>query len=113
VNRRGQTGAASLFAVACLSVLLLLGAALGVVAAMFTAHRSAQAAADLSAIAGASAAAEGGDACGSAARIASANGAALDSCAVSGREVAVTVAVSGPRWLGQSGDMFAEARAGP
>ena len=113
MSRRGEAGAASLFAVACLSVLLLLGAALGVVAAMFAAHRSAQAAADLAAIAGASAAAEGGDACGSAARIAAANGAALDSCAVSGREVAVTVEVSGPRWLGQSGDLFAEARAGP
>jgi secretion/DNA translocation related TadE-like protein len=99
--------------VACLSVLLLLGAAMGVVAAMITAHRSAQSAADLSAIAGASAVGDGGDACDVAARIAAANGAGLDSCAVSGREVTVTVAVSGPRWLGQSGDLLAEARAGP
>ena len=113
MRRRGERGAASLFAVACLSTLLLVGSALGVVAAMVKDHRAAQAAADLSALAGASAAAEGGDACGAAARIATANGGDLDSCAVSGRDVAVTVSVSGPGWLGQSGDLVAQARAGP
>ena len=42
-----------LFVVACVGVLLLVGAALGVVAAMVRAHRQAQAAADLAALAGA------------------------------------------------------------
>jgi len=116
VSRRRLTwerGAASLFAVACLSVLLMVGAALGVVAAMVHAHRVAQSAADLAALAGATEAAEGGDACAAAGRIAAANGADLDACLLSGRDVAVTVTVEGPGWLGQSGDLVAEARAGP
>ena len=111
--RRHDLGAASLLAVACLSVLLLVGAALGVVAAMVHAHRVAQSAADLAALAGASALADGDDGCGVAARIAEANGAALDGCRAVDREVAVTVRVDGPGWLGQSGDLTAEARAGP
>jgi len=106
-------GAASLFAVACLSVLLMVGAALGVVAALVHAHRVAQSAADLAALAAASELAEGGDACAAAGRIAEANGAGLAACGVDGLDVAVTVTVEGPRWLGQSGDLAAEARAGP
>ncbi|MEJ7833106.1 MAG: Rv3654c family TadE-like protein [Nocardioides sp.] len=108
-----ERGASTLFAVACLSLLLLLGAALGVVAAMVTAHRTAQAAADLSAVAAASALARGGDACGAGAEIAAANGASLTSCDVEGRDARVAVVVRGPRWLGQTGDLTAQARAGP
>jgi secretion/DNA translocation related TadE-like protein len=110
---RGERGAASLFAVACLSVLLMVGAALGVVAAMVHAHRAAQSAADLAALAAAAEVADGGDACAVAGRIAAANGAGLEVCEVSGRDVLVTVTVDGPRWLGQSGDLAAAARAGP
>jgi len=116
VSRRrvqGERGAASLFAVACLSVLLLVGSALGVAAAMVHAHRIAQSAADLAALAAASEVADGGDACAAAGRIAVANGAELDACHVSGLDVTVTLTVTGPRWLGQSGDLAAEARAGP
>jgi secretion/DNA translocation related TadE-like protein len=112
-RRRGERGAASLFAVACLAVLLFVGAALGVVAAMVHTHRIAQSAADLAALAAASAVADGLDGCAAAARIAAANGAAVHSCGVSGREVTVGVVVTGPRWLGQSADLEAEARAGP
>lgn len=110
---RGQRGAASLLAVAMLSVLLLVGAALGVVAAMVWAHRTAQAAADLSALAGAAELQEGEDACGAAGRIAGANHASLTSCGVQGEEVVVEVMVTGPRWLGQDADLSARARAGP
>jgi secretion/DNA translocation related TadE-like protein len=111
---RDQRGAASLLAVALLSVLLLVGAALGVVAAMVWAHRSAQAAADLSALAGAAELQEGEDACGAAGRIAGANHARLTSCRVEGQEVVVVeVMVAGPRWLGQDDDLSARARAGP
>jgi secretion/DNA translocation related TadE-like protein len=115
IRRRGhrEGGAASLFAVACLSVLVLVGSALGVVAAMVHAHRVAQSAADLAALAAAAEAAEGGDACAAAGRIAAANGAGLDACQVTGGDVEVVVMVDGPRWLGQSGDLVAEARAGP
>jgi secretion/DNA translocation related TadE-like protein len=110
---RDQRGAASLMAVAMLAVLLLLGAALGVVAAMVRAHRVAQSAADLAALAGATGLQEGGEACPAAARIADANQAAVTSCLVQGEEVVVEVSVDGPRWLGQQGDLSAQARAGP
>jgi secretion/DNA translocation related TadE-like protein len=110
---RCQHGAASLLAVALLSVLLLVGAALGVVAAMVWAHRTAQAAADLSALAGAAELQEGDDACGAARRIADANHASLTACQVQGEEVMVEVLVTGPRWLGQDEDLSARARAGP
>jgi secretion/DNA translocation related TadE-like protein len=100
-------------AVSFLAVLVLIGAALGVVSAMVVAHRSAQAAADLAALAGADAAAQGADPCSAAARVAVANGARLDGCAAGSREVTVEVTVTGPRWLGQPHDLTARARAGP
>jgi len=110
---RGERGSASLFAVSCLAVLLLLGAALGVVAALVRAHRIAQSAADLAALSAAGAVGGGGDPCAAGADTAAANGARLVSCVVAGRDATVRVTVSGPRWLGQDADLSAEARAGP
>jgi len=110
---RDQRGAASLLVVALLSLLLLVGAALGVVAAMFWVHRVAQSAADLAALAGAAELQEGEDACAAASRIAGANHARVASCVVEGKEVLVEVTVAGPRWLGQGADLSARARAGP
>ena len=110
---RGERGSASLLVVALLSVLLLVGAALGVVAAMVWAHRVAQSAADLSALAGAADLQEGEDACASASRIAGANDASLTTCRVQGEVVEVEVTVAGPHWLGQHADLSARARAGP
>lgn len=109
---RGQRGGATVFAVGCAGVLLLLGAALGVVAAILVAHRTAQAAADLSALAAASEVGRA-DPCRRAGDIAVANGARLSSCVVAGRDVEVAVQVAGPRWLGQRSDLTARARAGP
>jgi secretion/DNA translocation related TadE-like protein len=94
-------------------LLLLLGAALAVVTAMVAAHRGAQSAADLVALAAARGVAAGGDGCDVARRIALANGARLASCAVSGRVVDVEVEVPGPHWLGQTADLSARSRAGP
>lgn len=111
--RPTERGAATVLVVACLGVLLLVGSALAVVAAMVTAHRAAQAAADLAALAGATAARDGGDACAAAGSVAAANGARLTRCAPAGAEVAVEVEVPGPRWLGQVHDLSAAARAGP
>ena len=51
--RGDQSGAATLLVMAMAGVLLLLGAALAVVTALVAAHRVAQAAADLAALAGA------------------------------------------------------------
>ncbi len=113
MRRRRERGASTLVVVSLAGLLLWLGAALGVVAAMVAAHRTAQAAADLAALAGAARLADGGDACAEAGAVATANGAALTSCAVDDRDVRVAVEVAGPRWLGQTGDLTAEARAGP
>jgi secretion/DNA translocation related TadE-like protein len=110
---RTERGSATLFAVAVLGVLLLVGAALGVVGAMVHAHRVAQSAADLAALAGAQSLARGADACSAAATVAEANAATVDSCAVEGFDVRLQVTVTGPRWLGQHHDLSAQARAGP
>ena len=111
--RRQERGSATLFAVAMIGVLVLVGAALGVVGAMVHAHRVAQSAADLSAIAGAQARARGRDPCAAAAGVAGANHATLDRCALEGFDLRVQVTVRGPHWLGQHHDLSARARAGP
>jgi secretion/DNA translocation related TadE-like protein len=110
---RGERGSATPFAIACLGLLVVLAGALGVVAAMVHAERRAQASADLGALAGAQALARGADGCSAGEQVVAANGAALTWCRVTGREVRVRVEVLGPRWLGQTGDLTAEARAGP
>jgi secretion/DNA translocation related TadE-like protein len=99
--------------IAMAGVLLLLGAALAVGAAMVAAHRSAQSAADLAALAGARSQSLGHDGCSTAAAVAGDNRARLTACTVSGRVVEVEVEVAGPHWLGQRADLAARSRAGP
>ena len=110
---RGERGAASLLVVSCVALLLLIGCALGVVAAMVRAHRTAESAADLAALAGAAAHQRGEAACAVAGTVADANGAAVDTCTADGADVWVSVTVPGPHWLGQTADLSAQARAGP
>lgn len=110
---RDSRGSVSIMVVAMLGVLLLIGAALGVVAAIVAAHRSAQAAADLAALAGAQAAQRGSDGCAAAAEVLLRPDLHLEGCQVEGQEVRVVVRARGPHWLGQTADLFAEARAGP
>ena len=112
-GRGEERGAAALLALAMCGVLLLVGGALGVAGAMVVDHRRAQAAADLAALAGATALATGGDGCRAADDVARANDAELRECVADGLTVTVRVQVSGPRWLGQRGDLDATARAGP
>jgi secretion/DNA translocation related TadE-like protein len=112
-ERRDERGAVTVLAVAMLGVLLLLTAALAVGEAMIVAHRRAQSAADLAALAGAQAIQQAQDACAAASAVAAANGAELTGCAVETYEVRVTARVSGPRWLGSHADFSGEARAGP
>ena len=90
-------------------VLVGLSAASGLV----TAQRRAQAAADLAALAGATAVPRGADGCAEAARISAANDAVLDACSILAGEVSVQVAVPGPAWPGRRVRVMAEARAGP
>jgi secretion/DNA translocation related TadE-like protein len=106
-------GSATVLVVAVAGLLLVVGLALGVVAAMVRAHRVAQAGADLAALAAAHGLAAGRDGCLDADRIAGANAVRLTSCRVEGRDVVVAVVASGPHWLGQTADLTAEARAGP
>jgi secretion/DNA translocation related TadE-like protein len=94
-------------------MLLLVGAALGVVTAMVRAHRVAQSAADLAALSAATALGRGRDPCAAGADTAAVNGARLVACSLTGREATVRVQVAGPHWLGQAADLSAEARAGP
>ncbi len=110
---RDERGSATPFAIACLGLLLVVAAALGVVSAMVRAHRQAQSAADLAALAAAVAAGRGADGCAAGARLAAANDAVLVSCEMVGREARVVVRVRGPHWLGQTADLAAQARAGP
>ncbi len=114
--RDPDRGAATVLAVALLGLLVLVAHALSVVAALFVAHRTAQSAADLAALAGAAAAAATNrdEPCAAARTVAEANGAHLEQCLGAGRDVAVTVAVTGPRWRGwQAGALRAHSRAGP
>jgi secretion/DNA translocation related TadE-like protein len=110
---RSERGSAGVLALAMLGVLLFTAAGLGVVGAIVHAHRQAQSAADLAALAGATALGRGRDACVEAGATARANDGVLSSCAVVGRDVQVEVTVSGPRWLGQDADLTSAARAGP
>ena len=108
-----EQGAATLIVLALSGLLMFLGLALSGVAAIVLTQRSAQAAADLVALAGASSAVTGADACAAAADIAAANGAALAGCELTGTIVTVAVRVDGPRLVGRRYDVTAEARAGP
>ena len=80
----GQSGSASLLVVTLSGVVLLVGLAAAFVTATAAAHRRAQSAADLAALAGAVARQRGEDACGGAADVARGNGAELTACEVLG-----------------------------
>lgn len=108
-----ERAAATLVVLAFGGLLMFVGLALAGVAAIVLTQRSAQAAADLAALAGASAAGTGADACAVATEIAEANGAALATCELAGSVVTVDVRVDGPRLAGRRYDVTAQARAGP
>ena len=106
-------GAVTVLAVAMLGVLILIASAIAVGEAMVVAHRRAQSAADLAALASAQAIQHARDPCGAAGQVAAANGATLTGCAVEAYVVTISVTVPGPRWLGARGDFGAQAKAGP
>jgi secretion/DNA translocation related TadE-like protein len=112
---RGESGAATVLVVAMAGVLMFVMVGLAAAGGLVTAQRRAQAAADLAALAGASALASisDADACAAAARVAGANAAALEVCSPDGRTVRVTVSVDGPDVPWREVRVTAEARAGP
>ncbi len=109
---RDQSGAATILAVAMMGFLVTVTVAATGVVGVVAAHRRAQSAADLSALAGAAALQDGGDACRRAGSIAARNGAALRRCEVD--DWTVTVVVSRElRLPGSSMELAARGRAGP
>ena len=109
-------GAATVLVVAMAGVLMFIMTGLAAAGGLVTAQRRAQAAADLAALAGASAltgVSGPTDACVAAARVAGANSAVLDSCAPAGWTVRVVVSVPGPDVPWREVRVSAEARAGP
>ncbi len=109
---RHQDGAGTVLAVAMMGLLVTVTVAVSGVVGVVAAHRRAQSAADLSALAGAAALQDGVDPCQRAGSIARRNGAALRSCAVDGWEVTVAV-TSTIRLPGESMELSARGRAGP
>lgn len=110
---RDERGSASMLVVTMAAVLLLISVAAAAVVAVVVAHRSAQAAADLAALAGAQEVQGGGDGCRVAAQVAEANGTRLLECTARPASTSVEVAVDAPRWEGPVVRLRARARAGP
>lgn len=109
---RGQgrdAGSVTVVLVAVVAVALVLAAFLGVVTSARTGRLQAQTAADLSALAAATALRRGGDACATARLVAQRNGASVIACTDEGSGVVRVVAQR--RTVG--GDAAAQARAGP
>lgn len=113
---RDDDGAASVLLLIAMVAVICLGLALGHVGGLFVGHRRAAAAADLAALAGATAHQRDQDACSAAARVADRNGSRLTRCRVQGDDVVVTCSSPVPR--GVLGgllpeEMVGRARAGP
>jgi secretion/DNA translocation related TadE-like protein len=96
--------------VALLTTVALVATAAG---GFVVAHRQAQLGADLAALAGATAARDGGDPCAAARRIAQDNRAELTGCDVDGQDVVVRVQVHRKGPFAVARDLRARARAGP
>jgi secretion/DNA translocation related TadE-like protein len=112
----GDRGGATVLVVAMAGVLMFVVVGLAAAGGLVTAQRRAQAAADLAALAGASALADTSgpeDPCAAADRVAGRNAAVLDACAPDGRAVRITVSVAGPDVPWKAVRVTAEARAGP
>jgi secretion/DNA translocation related TadE-like protein len=110
---RDQRGVATVAAQALTSLLLLVALGSVVAVGLVSAHRRAQSAADLAALAAAHALQHARDPCAAGRQIAAAQDAQLIGCAVHGEEVTVIVTVAGPRLPGGAPPLRARARAGP
>jgi secretion/DNA translocation related TadE-like protein len=109
---RDERGAAVVVGIALTGLLLVVASVCAGSVAIVVAHRRAQAAADLAALAGAGALQRGADPCVAARAIAVRDRAVLTDCLVDGVSVVVATVVVLPRALG-GGDVPARSRAGP
>lgn len=105
-------GSATVFVTLGLAVVLFAGVAVAAISGLVVAHRRAQSAADLAAIAGAGALGTTTDPCAAADLIAAANGAVLESCRLTPEDVTLVISVAGPELVGNLVRLRAEARAG-
>jgi secretion/DNA translocation related TadE-like protein len=112
-RRADERGAGSVLAVAMMGLLVTVTVAAAGVVGVIATHRTAQSAADLAALAGASALQNGGDACGQAAAVADRNRTHLAGCEVEGWNVTVVVTADTARLPGGVLDLRARGRAGP
>jgi len=106
-------GVATVVGVALVALLVLVGLAAATAGGAVLAHRRAEAAADLAALAAAQAIQGQGDPCRVAQRVSQANGAQLRACTIDGWTADVEVAVTGPRLIGLDLSLPARSRAGP
>ena len=113
VRRASQRGSATVLALTVIGALSLAGLLLASVAGVLVAQRRVEAAADLAALAGASALQRGGDGCAAASEVARRNGAENVACRAVGTELRVTVGVETTALPGRSVTVSGQARAGP
>lgn len=109
---RDDRGVGSVLGMAMMGLLVVCTLAVACEVAVVAAHRAAQAAADLAALAAAGALQEGRDPCASAADIAGDNRAALRDCRVDGWNVSVVVVSEAHLPIGRV-ELPARSRAGP
>jgi secretion/DNA translocation related TadE-like protein len=110
---RHEDGAGTVLVVAMMGLVLFVAAVAAGVVAIVAAHRTAQSAADLAALAGAVAMQDGADPCARAQLIAARNQAVLLNCGVEGWNVTVSVVTRSRPLLGHEFELGARGRAGP
>ena len=112
-DRFSERGSAAVLATVLAGVLCVATVMLAALGAAVADQRRVAAAADLAALAAASAVQDGRDACAAARSVAGRNAARLDSCAVSGAVVTVRTTRRTHPLLGRRFMLRADARAGP
>ena len=110
---RDERGAVTPLAVSATFLCTLVALVLGILGGALVTQRQTQSAADLAALAGATAVQHGRDGCAAADRSAYANRATLMECTVDGQTVTVRLSRLAPRMLGRDVVVRALARAGP
>jgi len=105
-------GSATVFVVIALTMILFATLVIATIGGLVVGHRRAQAAADLSALAAASALGTAEDPCAAADAVAAANGASVESCGSGQSAVTIVVSVAGTALSLGGVRLHAEARAG-
>ena len=109
----GESGSATVLGLVTVALLTTAALVAAAVAGVLVGHRRVAAAADLAALAGATAVQEGRAACAAAARVAVANGARLGGCQVSGEIVTVEAVADVRSGLWPAVRVSSRSRAGP